>query len=544
MYVDANHHIAIPIPESEMQLRFQLIPFEKTAIKSPFSLDFQSYSRKITDPEKSHFSTDKDGTFTHAFDKGILFVSTQKPALLRVFTKNGEEIVLEPVSVKGYKLEKGKSLEYQIIHDEKHPTPFRLDIRKLLSPPLNDIKSQNLSYEMLGEDDKVIKSGSYTPTIIPSLYDRVTEDPTMILSDANKIYFILSENVKKIRFSSEGPFLLTAYNRPPELPRNYNIPADYYTYESPEESLRRSWFYLQPINADLLDQKGEHILFNIQPKPIEIDQTMLSGVYEWEELFPEGKWTSLYAFVPKDLHAPRPSQAQQVTYSPLPHSGTETLVFQGLAGTKVVRPKLAYFKINESPEPLVLHADGKEILNERILGSQGEVELPPLSVGKHVLNMDSSSTIKFFISHATEKSEFYLKRQLLFLEKGKTKFTYEKKDKEAAILTLYVFGIPQKQNKITLTLHGPASTENTLFPDYSIRQKIYDVHFVGDPVVFLGSPKDAYVSSEPIFIKLAEDISPGAYSLTLETSEPAYVLFSQLRPGFHNKRSIVVEIQE
>lgn len=544
MYVDANHQVAIPIPESGMQLRFQLTPFEKKATQSSFSLDSQLYSRKITDPQTNHFLTNKDGTFTHTFEKGILFVSTQTPAILRVFNSNGVEIVLEPASVKGYKLEKGESLEYKVIHDDKHPTPFRLDIRKLLSTPVKDIKAQSISYEMLDEHDTVIKSGSYTPIIIPSLYDRVAKDPTMILSDSDKIYFVLSENVKKIRFSSKASFLLTAYNRPPELPRTYNIPDDYYTYQSPDESLRRSWFYLQPVSADLLDQKGYNILLLSQPKPVEIDEIMLSGVYEWEELFPDGPWTSLYAFIPKDEHAPRPSQAQHVTYSPLPRTGTKDIEFKGLAGVKTIRPKLVYFKTSESPELLTLRVDGKTLLDENILGTQGEIELSPLSIGKHIVNINSPSNVKFFISHAVEKSNLYLKRQLISVKKGKTKFTYDKKDKATVILTLYVFGTPQQQNKITFNIKGPSSAENTPFPDYSIRTKIYNVHFLGDPISFLSPHKETYIPSEPIFIKLGEDLSPGTYSLTLETSEPAYVLLSQLTPGLHNKRGIVLEIQE
>lgn len=541
-YVDANHYIAIPVLENEMQLHFQLLPFEPTSKKSPFALDFQLYSRKLTDPQKSHFLTNKNGKFTHSFEKGLLFVSTQKPAILRVFKDHREEIIFKPASVKGYILEKGKSLEYEIVHDDRRPTPFRLDIRKLLSKPQDDIKIKSISYDLLDEHGKVIKSGSYTPTIIPSFYDRLVDDPTMILSDPDKIYFVFSDSVKKVRFSSESSFLATAYNRPPDLARTYYIPDDYYTYESPDESLRRSWFYLQPLNADLLDQKGNNVLVSVQPKPVEIDKVMLSGIYEWEELFPEGPWTSLYAFIPKDEHAPQPSQAQQVTYSPLLHAGEESIGFKGLAGVKVVRPKLAYFKPNEGPEPLALQVDGKEFLSENILGTQGEIELPPLSIGKHALNIDSPSNVKLFISHAVEKSEFYLKRQLISLKKGKTEFTYEKKDKDAVILTLYVFGNPQQQSKITFNIQGPASAENILFPNYSIRKKIYNVQFLGNPIFFLSPQKEKYLSSEPIFIKLGEDMSPGTYSITLESSEPLYALLSQLTPGFHNKRSVSMEI--
>jgi len=543
IYVDATHHVAVPISENNMPLRFHLAPPIATPRKGSFSLSLQWYGKGPAKPTEINLSTNSEGDVTHSFKKGIVFVSTPQPAVLQIFKNDGQEIFLKPASVKGYLIEKGKTVDYAIHHLKGRATPFRLDARKILLSPGENGAEGELFYDFLDDKGKVLKSSSYSPMMTPSLYNRVTQDPTMNLSEADNLYFILPEKVKRVRLSANTSFFVTAYNRPEDLKRQYQIPEDYYLYESPEESLRRSWFYLSPLNTSLLSQEGRELLFSIQPQPVETDERILLGTYEWNQLIPKEEWLFLYGLMPRSLELPQNPQAQQVTYSPLPTAGKREISFHGVMGMREIRPALLYFKPKELPEPLVIKIDGKDVIKENILGTQGEIQLPPLSVGKHILTIDGPPTAKFFMSQLLRETESYLKRRLILLKKGKTEFSYIKKQStEEETLALYLIGPPQTRIPLSLKIKGPSPKEEIPLSDYTIREREYDVLFSGDPVFFLSPKKDDYLSSEPIFIKLGNDLPVGTYAITLETPNDTYALLSQLIPGHHNKRTLSIEI--
>ncbi|MBP9681422.1 MAG: hypothetical protein KBD76_08450 [Bacteriovorax sp.] len=542
-YISENRYVVIFIPEKGASLTFFLLPLDPLAKNSPSILDLKWYGRKITDPLEVKLETNEEGKVTHFFEKGFLVASTLKPLILRAEDEEGQQLLAQqPLSAKGYKIDENHSLEYSISHQEGQPTPFRFDFRKIMSTP-NDTHSQRISYEFLDEKGTILKKGSFLPSIAFSFYDYLSQDPLILLSNAFSSYFVVSEDVKKLRFISKDPFYIAAYNRPLNLARNFDIPGDYYTSGSPEESVRRPWFYVSPVDADQRERNGQVLLFLTQPQPIEQDPNVRLGIYEWKQFFPKENWLSTFLFVPKDPDFPQVDQAQEVTYTSLIASTKSSFYFQGLKGMKFIRPNLTYFKEKEAPESLVVKVDESEIYNETISGTHGNIQLSPISIGKHFLSIKSPTHIKIFMNQLVNKENNYLKRQAIQLGKQEVLFIYEKKvDNEAVTLTLDLFGRSQSYTKVAFKIEGPSPPENIPLVDYTIRKRNYDIFFSGDSVIFLNEKKERYCSAEPIFIKLGSDLPKGTYSITLRSSDLIYGLLSQLTPGLHNRSTTAVEI--
>ena len=94
-----------------------------------------------------------------------------------------------------------------------------------------------------------------------------------------------------------------------------------------------------------------------------------------------------------------------------------------------------------------------------------------------------------------------------------------------------------------MSLKGAPSQEGKPLNDYTVREREYDVAFSGDPVLFFQPENQKYFASEPIFIKLGEDLPAGTYTLTIDIEKPLYALLSELLPGLHNKRSLSLELK-
>lgn len=541
LYMDIHHEAVIPLSQKETNLKFQLTSL--TSAKPPFPVHLKWYGRKPTDPTEIQLTTNSKGIFTHSFDKGRLVVSTDRPSTLRLFNEKGKEIILKPLAINAYKIEPKKSVEFEIAHKNGKPTPMRLNVYRILSDSLESSKKSKIFYDFLDKNGKIIKSGNMELLFEPSLYDTLAQYPATIVATPDKVYFVVPEQIKKMRFISETPLYISAYNRPNNLIRRYQIPEDYYIYESPEESLRRTWFSLPPLNDTKLEQEGRKVDILIQAQPIEEDENVKAGIYEWKEIFPQGKWFSRYAFVPKDPALPQLPQQSQVIYSPLPVAKSKTFTFKGLTGINFVRPFVAYFKKNEDLEPITIKIDGKPLLQEAILGTQGEVSLPPLGVGKHLIEVIAPSSVRFLMNQVVSKEKSYFKRQVIFLQEGETTFAYTKSKTDENILTFSLFGPLETREKISLSLNGPASQEEVSLNDYTVRQREYDVVFSGDPLLFLHPESKKYFASEPIFIKLGEDLPAGLYTITLKTNRPLYGFVSELSPGLHNKRTLSIELE-
>ncbi len=539
-YISQNRYAVIFIPEKGASFTFVLLPLDPHSKNSPSLLNLKWYGRKITDPVEIKLKTNEEGKVTHFFEKGFLVASTLKPLVLRAYDKRGQQILIQPLSIKGYRVDKKNPLEYEISHQEQQATPLRFDFRKIMSTS-NDTHPQSLSYELLNEKGDILKRGSFLPLISLSSYDHLSQDPLTLLSNVYSIYLVASPEAKKLRFISTDPFYVTAYNRPLNLARHFEIPSDYYSYGSSEESLRRPWFYFSPVDADRLERNGQTFLFSIQEQPIEQDENVRLGIYEWKQFFPKENWLSTYLLVPKDPDLPQVTQAQEVTYAPFSLPMKSSIDFQGLRGVQFIRPDLIYFKKKASSEPLVVKVDGTEVYNATLSGTQGSIQLPPLAIGKHFVSIIGSSDIRVFINQNRNKEQNYFKRQAIQLGQRDTQFLYEKVDEEAT-LTLNLYARSQSSTKIEFKIDGPSSPENVPLLEYTIRQRNYDVFFSGAPLLFLNEKKETYLTAEPIFIKLGSDMPKGTYSITLKAADSIYGFLSQLTPGFHNKRTTTIEI--
>lgn len=541
IYIDAHHQAVIPFSKEEENVRFELKPL--TSSQPPYPVYLNFYERKITDPKKVQLTTDDKGNITHTCGKGRLVVWTDKPSILRLFDQKGKEIIQKPFSINSYKIDKTQSIDFEITHRKGFATPFRLNVVRILPTKSKPSKKFNLIYEFYGSDGKKIQSGKAELISEPSLYDSLAQYPTSVISTPNKVYFVIPETVKRVRFFSSEPAYASGYNRPNNVNRSYQIPEDYYIYQSPDESIRRTWFTLTPLHLNTLYKEGRKVDILVQAQPMEADKDVKAGIYEWNQVLPKGNWISYYAFVPKDPDTPEIAQQSPVLYVPLPCSKKESFTIEGLKGLEFVRPTLAYIKKTEESEKVTITVDQKPYFTDSISGNYGSLELPPLAVGKHLIEISCSQDTQCLMNQIKHEKASYFKRQVIHFQKGKAEFSYDKPKTDKNVLTLYLIGVPQKRATVTLSIKGPPSREKIHLNDFTVRNRKYDVIFSKDPIFFLAPTKTKYYTAEPIFIKLGEDLPPGSYTITLESDQSLYALMSELNPGRHNKRTLSMEIE-
>jgi hypothetical protein len=556
LFLDEDHRGIIPIPEGGGKIRLELLA-PNSAGQAPWPLQVRWYSQGFAAGRSSQeiLWEGNSPRFEQFFAEGVLEVRGQHEAVIRaVLLQNGtaQDITPSPSYMRAYRVQGKTPLEFDVTHIGNDPTPFRVDLRCVLSLQDEAVPNNQCAvyYELLDAQNQVVQANTLTAASQLSLYDGLADGrSTMRVSDPTVYYFALHPHIRCIRFTAATPVLVTAYTRPPDLVREIRVPEDAHLTGHNEEQ-QPAWFPLRPKDYESVHRANRSVSLIVQHRPPEDEPSVLAGPYQWEDYHPEGPWLARYVFVPWESGAPIREELFDVLYYRIPVGHEVTLHVRALTGESHARPKLIFVRKASIPSPVRLLVDGRVVYQKPITGAAGELELPALPVGPHRLRVVLSGPVQVFVNHVERTvpaTEAFLKRLVNRFDHTELTFVYHKATAgdETLSARLYVpHGVTQRSHmRVRISTPpgvspGPTSQRTFFDRRYDIRPS------QGTVLPVLHTPSENVDQGPPFFIPLRSDLPPGQYRIRirLEQGPGGYLVLAKITPGVFEKRTLVQEV--
>ena len=563
MLLDPLLRGTIPLPENggKVRLSFTLPPGKGPPGKG--TIDVFWYGKRFFQHAsyKVHFSG-KQAVFERRFDGGIIEVEVPCPLILRAILISAEgeltELETKPELLPTYLCEPGKPVEFEVFDDRDAVRPFRVDLRRVLSPigefkPAESMADMKVSYECLDSLGRVIKKGNLDVVQPPSLYDRLLfHGEEIMVGDPDRYYFSLPKNTTHIRFqSNRGQVVIAAYNRPSSLPTVTQVPEDYYKFERGEQ-YRRNWFLLRPPDYErlLLDNRAPTLRFQYRPQDPDAD--LLAGQYVWEDYLPAVPWKGRYLLTPRDPQQPYRSEAAVTTFSQIPSGKTVKVVFSSLLEDENISPKLIYLKKGDGPASLAVYIDGRLHYKDTVFGKRGELSLPPVILNesnrRQTIEVTSSEPATVFLNYVFPMGvDVRVERLATSFDRQELEFQYEKETADEELLGITLHRSPRAtgRTRIEAEVLDGHSFPTDPGTSWTFRDRVFDLRAdEGEAVPVLGTEDQDVTPGSPFFMLLGEDLPPGRYTLRfrIEAGPGGYLSVSRTMPGLYDYQRFFLEI--
>lgn len=465
------------------------------------------------------------------------------------------EITPEPTYLRAFLAEPGDSAEFPVHHAAGAATPFRLDLRRILSAEQPDSGPATVTLSFLDATMQTVATRALVLDQPPSPYDSLSgASESADVSEPSRNYFLLPPETALLRIETSCPVLAAAYTRPPKTAHESRVPEDYYAFD---EDNRRVpvWFPLLPDSfAALLMQNRTRVL-SLQYRPPEEEPDVLAGAYEWEALEPEGVWGTRRILAPRGPDMPAREEAAPSTFVEIPVGEECAVDISAPAGLRSVAPSLAYVCGPSIRGAMTVRCDGAVIAQTDLLDASGKIQLPAIAPGRRrfAINIgdDTAGASRAFLNYARIPSvaapAVYLERWTIPIATAALTFSCEKAPgKEILSLDLFRPFDAREQSVVRVTIAGAAPSGLGPFPALSLTNRRYRVRPPtpdSEPLFVLDVPGAFVAPPERLFVVLDEDLPEGRYMIEVAVEEgpPGYILLSRTTPGAPPKRSFYIE---
>ena len=575
-FAAANWTSSIPVPSEKGDVRLEFIPPTGQPLEN-FSAHVNWFGNHLQD--HLELKSDAAGCALEGISNGLIQLTTNQECVIRAYwrptsqttsetvalwmsqqsdNENGEyEITPEAIKIRAYLADQTK-IAFSVSHQHGRPTPFRIAVRKIFDDEffantesestsrLQD--SQFLNWEFLDQTGAVIDSGEIKVDDLVTRYDHLKINKRQILlSDGQPVFFSIPTAVKTIRFGSErNAFLVNGYVRPAEMERYTRVPEDYSPFDR-QELKTRSWFTVNPIDADALFQDNRAFIVNTQPLAPEIDPLVLLGQYDWQRYVPQGKWIGREILVPlPEQHQSNRNELLQAMFGEIQRNKSyEISRLDVEMQPKSMRIILA---APDSPGNVIIKVDSQVIYQRRHASSRGTIELPiPKDLSESaLLNVSTENSCRLFINGIdTGSTKTFLKQTAQRLRRSQLEFEYEKKSLVKELLTMRLFRSSHlnQRCKIRVLIEPETSTpvaRTNPAEGWTIGNRLYDLRAVNELPSMLLDTDASVDAGYRCFINLDNDMPVGKYKIKVECLDDAdaYVLMYQIIPGRAPKRRI------
>ncbi len=512
---------SLAVPEEGQNLHFIFKPLHQQQASAKlitlrwFGKDFHenaSWSIPLTGQPEN---------FQHRFAGGMIVVDTDTPLQIQVFDVDDQnrQIQPEPLVQKMYPSEPTHWLSYAIRHIDTQATPVRITIRA--AAPLSGNGHHVLQCRMTTGDDGLYRQELLDFTYEKSRYDWLTEGladgADRALSEPVNYYLNLPREVTGLHFRSTEPLLLAVANRPPDFRHTTMIPEDSFK-SSLAAAGRPSWFTFPPLDFVRLEAVKKVAVIEMQQRPPVRQEDFLTGQFHWESFRPEGRWQGSYLFAPRAEAVPLRQEALATTFHAVATTDEMPISVGGPARAATVRPKLLFLRDSSRPLHLQLEIDGRSYYESDIKAARGNITLPPLTTGNHILRLANQGDGNFFISNLLGGADAHSLRFGYRLDRQDLVFTIPKKQAEELLSLMYYAPCGRaERTRIQVSLLNLQRMQGP-FSGFTQNPRLYDIRSGDGPSLpLLQNESDCTDSGQRFFFPLGPDLPPGNYRLKVET---------------------------
>ena len=471
---------------------------------------------------------------------GLLIVTPNQPGMLDIWpVEEPEQSALpEPRFLRAWTVQSGLPADFQLLPGDEVGTSLRLDLRAYGDgTTLPEEVLLQAEYRLLDADGRAVERGRLEATVTPSMIDRVADtQPVADLSDPASFYLRLPPEAVRLELTSRQPLLANAYTRPDDLPHRTRVPLDYYAWRG-DDAGQPSWFILQPPRSRT-ETPERSVVLHVQSRPPERDPELLAGRYQWNALDPQLAARGARILVPlRGEERLRPGGLPGY-FQPLTQ-GTQTVVVDAPGATRRLKPQLIYLREASAPFRLTLRIDGRTVRHE-LIGRRGEVSLPPLSPGRHDVELEASSAGTWLMNYRYPDASGYLRRMAFRLDDESLRYPVDKReDGQLVGARFYSLGDAGASSTVRVRI-TPDQRAAEPTQEWTHLERLYQV----TPTVeeagvgyVLDQQRERLAYGQPILIDLGSDLPDGpmAVEFSLQSGAPGYLVFHEVLPGEHER---------
>jgi len=549
------HRITLPIPSGGQKLR---LLFSSLNRNREDAVVFDWYGKKIRYDSKTKYSL-KDGALevVKDFDEGLLELSSKTALKVRVFDigKDPEEEISHPeMFLRAYLGSSELPVIYSVNHLSRIPTPFRVDVRRLISTEDQNDQNTRVYYRLLSGDGSIIKKGELLMPLPLSVHDRVSSsEEGWFVSDKKSFFFLLPESCKKILLWSPDKCLFATYNRPSNLPWKTSVPFDYSRENF--EFRGKSWFMLRPDNESIFRKKKLSKIIKYQFKPPVREEDVILGRYKTNYSVPSSQSLGKHILVPRDTGFDEvKDDLWPYLYSELKLGETTHITLHSDGFNRNFSPKLIYCNYSDEPFDFGVYLNGEMLLESKAYVGNGELNLPQMLPTSGNLKVIAKQKVReedavFYMNYCNSSKKAFLLRFAESVSDYPIHFTYRKRDEGNRAFTVVYYAPREKSDSVSFGLSikpierigiGP-------FEDYTILNRVFTVSpSSGDFSKVLESREERVHSGQPFYFTLGSDLLPGDYEITINrlSGQHGYIQVYELMMGLYKSREVNYETDE
>ncbi len=331
-------------------------------------------------------------------DRGVVTFEAHRDVWLEtVDTERAEPLRPEPNVVRAYDVSSTPVL-LPVRHLPAQATPVRLDLRAEAGARA----TARVDY-LVG--DAVSASRELSVAAAPTGFELLLQaGERRIVGERQRVYLQVPPEVDTLRVRSTERVWLSAYNRPPDLPRRVLIPESLFGGDTFSQRFP-AWFVLAPRDAVERQAGGTTALVEGQLRP-PAEAELPSDMMLTERLFPEQDWRGISLLARNDPRRAIAPRGRRASYRRL-EIGSQTLELAGAPGAATVTPTLLVRLDGESDGRLRIGAAGKPLVDLALSGRAGRLTLPPVPTGRQRWELEAPSGTLLYLSHVESDDDSY-----------------------------------------------------------------------------------------------------------------------------------------
>ncbi|MEF8942039.1 MAG: hypothetical protein V5B78_04520 [Desulfohalobiaceae bacterium] len=555
LVVAPMHRATVPVPQDGARLRFTIRRMEESSEKTS-QVGIRWYGKDIGQTRQQTLSLRESPVeHTAEYDGGLIELWADSRVNIQV-SQAGEESVEEPekepdkrikptnMYLRTYRAGVQEPVIYSVNHGRGQRTPFRADFRILANKTQQP--EARVTCELVDSAGKNITK-RFRITAPLSKYDRLPRQiKADFVSKPVSRFFLLPENISRIRFSSPDPVLVNGYNRPINLPKTTRVPEDYYAHTRHRGS-QPTWFLFNPQNDRDLYLNHRSVLLTLQYHPPQRDPRLLRGVYKWEAFRPTGNWSGAFLFAPRDADQPLRKQALNAAYAPIALNRSLKVVFQSPRSLQVIRPELVYFAENERETPLKVYVNGRLHFTHEMSGLRGRVTLPALSSGESRIRVEAPAETRIYLNQVVSRRSEHMLRFANRIDDSGLSFNFHKQTTGRESLSLKLFSPYSESEPSVFRVSLDLSAARSIGPYTQL--SLLERKFIVNPpensakVPVMQSETGFVTSGQTFFYPLGDDLPPDTYRVNIDlVSGPGgYLQMYRVLPGKHTEWNMQME---